>query len=375
MKKVIMSLLVIPGLLSLHFYLFGQSSTPQTYKLVAEAAASDQKAVIATYRDGSKERIEMTVNGSQMTTIFDFQAHKVYWINWFNSGRCSAGRYLSARVPSSQDFITGTAEILAQFPSDRKRKVIRPEKVNGIPARLEEFEGGAKPASSDILPTRIWFSEQGNFIVKLEGVGQDGKPATLFEVKQFSLDKPAAALFEPPANCPMTDSEMDERGEIRAHSETSINAQGTATADLGKGTVNSTVAASAATDKMQTPVSAPKITVVTLKAVELPNAGPCGRMLHITGIVTTDGPATIWYRFYANVGGVEFSGGQDGTITVAASGEAAMVKDVTFPISKRGELRLQAAVQGPTGRHGSAIISNVVPFEVTCGSAGTSGKH
>jgi hypothetical protein len=81
-----------------------------------------------------------------------------------------------------------------------------------------------------------------------------------------------------------------------------------------------------------------------------------------------NGPATVWYRFYANVGGLQFSGGQQGTITLDAAGSANLAKDVRFPVSKAGELRFEAAVQGPDGRHGAVKIATVATFRVVCGA-------
>ena len=374
MKKAFLQALAVLGMCAPPVYLVAQSPAPQTYKLVAEAAGPDLKMAISIYRDGARERIEQTLNGSQMTTLFNFQTHTVCWINWFNSGRCSAGRYLSSRAPVSEDPITGTADFLAQCSANRKHKAVRTENVNGISTRLEEFEASAKPASAEVWPTRVWLAEPGDYLVKLEGIGQDGRPTVLFEIKQLSFERPPASLFETPANCPMTDSEMDESGEIRAHSETSVNVQGTGTADLGKDTMNSSVSVSSSTAKTQTPAANAQITAVILTAVEVPDSVPGRRKLQVTGTVKTDGPATIWYRFYANIGGVEFSGGQNGTATVTASGEVTITKDALFQTSNRGEMRLQAIVQTP-GRRNSAVISNVVPFDVSFGVPGAAPQH
>jgi hypothetical protein len=108
------------------------------------------------------------------------------------------------------------------------------------------------------------------------------------------------------------------------------------------------------------------LTAVNLQAAEVPYNGPCGKKLRVSGSVTTDGPATVWYRVYANVGGVDFSDGQNGTVTVASAGTATIAKDATFPQNKSGELRIQAAVQNADGRHGAVTISNVIAFQVTC---------
>lgn len=48
------------------------------------------------------------------------------------------------------------------------------------------------------------------------------------------------------------------------------------------------------------------------------------------------------------------------------AGSGFVVKDATFPATRQGKMRAQAAVQGPDGRHGAVTISNVVPFRTTC---------
>ena len=361
---LVLTLLLAPSL-------FAQSSSPTTYTLVMEATASGQKIPFTVYRDGSRERMEMGSPGSQMITLMDFDTHTVYWTNSFSGkATCSAGKYLSARAPVGQDPVTGTKDSLAAMPAAAQRKFIRREMVNGIPARLEEITSSAKPASpDDFQPARIWLAEQGGFLVKLEGVGTDGRPATVLEVKRFSTEKPAPSLLAIPSNCPMTQSEMDDTGEMRAHAEATINAHVTGEVNLGDQTKHSAGSASMQTGETAAPAaSAPnaKLTAVTLNVVEQPYPGPCGRKLEVTGNLNADGPATIWYRFYSNIGGVEFSGGQNGTIQVEGSGSATMVKDATFQANKDGELRLQAAVQGANGRHGGVTISNVVPFHFTC---------
>jgi hypothetical protein len=138
--------------------------------------------------------------------------------------------------------------------------------------------------------------------------------------------------------------------------------------------MNSSVSVSSSTTKTQTPAANAKITAVILTAVEVHDSVPGRRKLQVTGTVKTDGPATIWYRFYANIGGVEFPGGQNGTATVTASGEVTITKDALFLTSKRGEMRLQAIVQTP-GRRNSAVISNVVPFDVSFGVSGAAPQH
>ena len=67
MKKALLQALAVLGMYALPVYLVAQSPAPQTYKLVAEAAGPDLKMAISIYRDGARERIEQTLNGSQMT--------------------------------------------------------------------------------------------------------------------------------------------------------------------------------------------------------------------------------------------------------------------------------------------------------------------
>jgi len=252
------------------------------------------------------------------------------------------------------------------MPAGAQRKFIRREVVNGIPARLEEITGAPKPKNpDDVTPSRIWLAEQGGYMVKSEAIGKDGRPYTMLEVKRFNTEKPAPSLLVPPANCPMTDSEMDDTGMMRAHAEATINVSGSAGVNLSDGTTHSNVSASMTTNTTPT-ASTGKLTAVTLKAAEEAYPGPCGRKLEVSGEAEVDGPATVWYRFYSNIGGVEFTGGQNGTIAIDAAGSGTMVKDATFTVSKQGELRLQAAVQDASGRHGAVMISNVVPFRVTC---------
>jgi len=330
----------------------------------------DQPLNILVYRDGSRERIEVG-SGAQAgegTHLFDFVAHKYYEFGLIaGQQRCFIGRYPSARAPINLDLVTGSADILKQMPAGAQQRFVRREVVNGIPARLVEIGSDAEPKDpGEPAPSRIWLAEQGGFIVKLEARGEDGRPYTAFEVKRFGIEPPAAALLAIPPNCTAIDSEMDDTGTVRAHAEATISAGGSFGTNLGDGTSHAGGSVSMTTNTAPERVSAGKLTAVTVKVVEKPSPGPCGRKLEVTGEVKTDGPATVWYRVYSNVGGVEFSGGQNGTVELKGAGSGFVVKDATFPAAKQGEMRLQAAVQGPDGRHGAVTISNVVPFQTTC---------
>ena len=182
---------------------------------------------------------------------------------------------------------------------------------------------------------------------------------------------PAACAELAAAPSPKTKSEHIAGATGGAyHAETSVEVRGTATAEIRDNTVQTT----SSVGTPQRSNSLAKVTAVNLKAAEVPYDGPCGKKLRVSGDITTDGPGTVWYRFYANVGGVDFSEGQNGTITLASAGMASAGKDATFAQNKSGELRLQAAVQNPQGRHGVVTISNVVPFQVTCAEGTSAGR-
>jgi len=362
-------LLVVSGLLAATAG--AQTPTPQAYTLSAEVTQNGRKILMTIYRDGPKVRVEMAGEGvpGNMHTLYDFEAHKVYWIMEGPQPGCSAGRYLSARAPIGVDPFTGSAQTLAELPKGSQRTFVRREEVNGIPARLEDIAVPANASAPDVVqPSRLWLSEPDGIIIKMEGAKRGGRPSTILEVKRFTTEKPQAALFSSPAACQMTNSEMDDSGVMRAHAEANISAKASGEVNLADQTGQSAVAVSSTQGK--TPAqSTAAVTAVALQVSELPGPAPCRRKLTAKGAITVNGPATVWYRFYANVGGLQFAFGQQGTTRLAAAGSVNVTKDITFPGSRSGELRLEAAVQGPDGRHDAVQISDVATFRVVCGPA------
>ena len=360
--------LIVSGLLTVAAG--AQTTTPQTYTLSIEATQDGVKFLVTVYRDGQRERVEMGREGvpSKMFTLYDFEAHKVYWIMTGPQPGCSAGRYLSARAPISEDLATGSAQTLASMPKGSQRTFVRREEVNGIPARLEEIATPANASARDeVQVSRLWLSEPDGMILKMEGARRGGRPSTILEVKRFTTERPQAALFSLPSACQMTDSEMDDSGLMRAHAEANISMRASGEVNLADQTGRSSVAVSSAQGKTPTQSPAAGVTAVALQVSELPGRAPCGRKLEAKGAVTVNGPATVWYRFYADVSGLQFSGGPQGNIRFDAAGSANLTRDVTFPVSSAGELRFEAAVRGPDGRHGIAKIS-AATFRVVCGA-------
>jgi hypothetical protein len=344
-----------------------QSTAPQTYTLKAEGAFFDRKMTLTIVRDGARERIERSIGPAVMTSLYDFEAHRVYWIGWSGAGSCSSGRYLSSRAPVSDDPVTGTAENLAALTKGRSRQAAGTGVVAGRAARIEAIVGGKRPKDPDEpWPTRVWLAEDGGYLLKVEGEGAQGKALTLLEVTQLSFGRPSGAPLAPPSSCIATNSEMSDAGDIRSHAEGSAEVKVSATADLGSGTTSATV--TQAEGKGAKPGALARIDALTLGAVAQPDAGaePCGTKLQLTATLTVDGPATVSYKFQPGVGGVRFPSGQDGTLTLDAAGSTTLLVDAIFPRSLKGKARLQAQVKGTKGHDGPLRYSNAVPFEVTC---------
>lgn len=342
-----------------------QSAAPQAYTLKAEGAFVDRTMTLTIVRDGARERVELAIAGAGvMTTLYDFEARRVYWIGWSGSGSCSSGRYLSARAPVREDPVTGTADNLAKLTEGRSRKPAGAGAVRGRPARVEAFVGGKRPKDPDEpWPTRVWLAEDGGYLLKLEGEGKQRKPITLLEVTELSFGVPKGAQLQPPSECVATNSEMDDAGNIRGSGEMKVDVQASATADLGTGSASATVTQ---TEKPRAAGALAKLAGVSVTSVEQPDEGACGKKLQLTGTFTVDAPATIKAQFYPSVGGVRFPQGQEAMVTVEAAGSTTLVRDVLFPRSLKGQIRLRAIVQGTKGHNGPLVISDPVPFEVTC---------
>jgi hypothetical protein len=346
---------------------WAQPAAPQAYTVEAEGAFVDRKMTLTIVRDGPRERVELAIErAGVMTTLYDFEAHRVYWIGWSGAGTCSSGRYPSTRARVDEDPVTGTADRLAKLTEGRSRKPAGTGTVAGRPARIEAFVGGTRPKDPDEpWPTRVWLAEEGGHLLKLEGTGAKGQPVTLLEVKRLTFGKPVGAVLQPPAGCIATDSEMSETGDIRGHAEASTEVRASASADLASGATSATVTRTEGTGSK--PGALAKLATPTLSAIEQPDTGPCGAKLQLTATITVDGPATVTYKFQPSVGGLQFTGGQAGTVTMAAAGDSTLVTDAIFPRSLKGQLKLQAMVMGEKGHNGPMKTSAPVPFQLTCG--------
>jgi hypothetical protein len=117
-----------------------------------------------------------------------------------------------------------SAEDLAAF----NKSIVRVENVNGIAAKLSE-------SSSDQGKSSIWVAANGNYPVKLVMTFPGAQPVVMLEVKELRFEKPDAVLLAPPANR-TTHAQVEWTADgMSAHSETTIDAQGSGSADLKTG--------------------------------------------------------------------------------------------------------------------------------------------
>jgi hypothetical protein len=125
-----------------------------------------------------------------------------------------------------------SAEDLAKYNSTNLPR----ETVNGIAAKLTE-------STSDQIKSRIWVAVNGNYPVKAEMTMPGGQPMLMLEVKELRFEKPAAALFTPPASCPTQAQGEWSATSISAHGEMNVNVHASGSVDLGTGktTGNATV--------------------------------------------------------------------------------------------------------------------------------------
>ena len=396
-RALFLGLAFVSGVVVAH--LSAQSSPPQTYSVIlvsnmTEASMfSGRESDVRIYRDGSKELVEVSIapwaanpQGVHMNYLFDFQAHKAY-TSMVGGNACSWMKYVSADAPVNYDPITGSAVMLAGS-AQATPTALGTATINGITAKVEEF---AMPGQGK---SKLWLAEEGNFIVKLEGFGPDDndKPIMHMEVKQVSYGKPADSLFSTPPNCTtQTQGEWSNVG-VNAHAETSVEAQGSGSANLetnqsqGKASVQTsgrkisrTAAKPAPTGtvsrRAQAAPASGGVTEVRLHEPTLQKFdGPCGSYLDLVATITTTRPGTVWYRFLAPEG-LEFSGGQEGTMTFGSAEQGELGQGVNFKESKSGQIRLEAAMMIGGGKHEPAVLSDPVAFHFECPDApsGTGG--
>jgi hypothetical protein len=362
-----------------------QAPAPQVYSvnalsMMTPASFAGGAADLMIYRRGSKEFVNATVasttanpQGSRTSNFFDLTAHKVYMQD-LTRNTCSWMRYVSDEMPNYDPLAISPAT--RQEMANAKPTIIGRESVNGIPAKIEEAE--TQPGQPK---ARMWMAEKGDYPVKVEMAGPDGKPMTLLEVKKVSYTAPPENFFVPPSNCDtQAQGEMSSTG-FSGHAEFSIEAHGSGSTDLktgethGEASAQMTVATPPPGHPKRPPVRAPhmgatepnaqyRVTDVRLHLVPESYSGPCPGHVQLVGEITTNGPGTVWYRFLA--GAVSHS--PEGTIVFTAGGTKTVSIQGTFRETPRvPETAMLAIMEDQAGNHGPLTLSSGdVDYNITC---------
>jgi len=231
-------LLAFAGCLLVPF-LSAQSAVPQSYTLTAssnmavEAMFANAAADVKVSRFGPREFVDVTVaplagqpKAVHVRHWFDLVAHKAYTLDVVRN-TCSWMSYTGADMPSMYD-PPATPALSAADLADLNKNFVPRENVHGIAAKLTE-------SSSDQGKSRIWGAVNGNYPVKAEMTFPVAQPVLMLEVKELRFEKPDAVLLAPPANR-TTHAQVEWTADgMSAHSETTIDAQGSGSADLKTG--------------------------------------------------------------------------------------------------------------------------------------------
>lgn len=306
-----------------------QGPTPQTYSLTEDPGfALFGPMVVKISRDGSKEAIDqiMPVGPGRdkefhSHLLYDFQAHRIYTQVLSDPAvPCGVQVYNDPAGPKELDVISGSADLMKEMsgPNDKSRQV-GTETLNGIPAKVVEItspEGNAK----------VWFSQAGNYPIKIVSIAKDGKETTMLEVKQLSFARPPASAFTLPASC--------------------------------------------ASAQLPPPPAKPGPNVTALTLEKIGNyIGPCPAHIKMVGTITVDGPGPVFYQFGA--GNME----PGETLTFSAAGTKTvthmMAFQPTYGNQMGGSAILEAIGVDSAGNHGIPTQgSNNADFNITCTSGG-----
>jgi plastocyanin len=280
--------------------------------------------VVKVVRDGSKETIEQTMppmpgrdKEYHSVRLYDFQAHKIYLkILSEPTMACGVQDFNDAAAPPELDPISGSAALLKELMGDGQMKMTGTATINGISAKVMEM---TSPTGNGT----VWLAQNGGFVVKLAGVGPDGKPQTIIEIKQLSFAKPPASAFAIPAGC----------------------------------------------ESVETPVK-PSTNVSALTLEPIGNyTGACPAHIKMVGTIKVDGPGTVFYQFGA--GSME----PGETIVFAAAGTKTVTHTMTLQPKYGNDMGagaiLEAIGADASGKHGIPTQgSNNSSFNITCTSGG-----
>lgn len=239
--------LLVPALFVLPF-LPSTAQTPvpprQEYSVVVSSRAtlesmfSGVPSDVKVYRIGSREEVDAEIpaqNGQPEVRIrrwFDLDSHRVYTIDFVRRS-CSWMTYTPAGMAENYDPLA----VPQPSPADLAKLSQAPlEPVNGIPARV-------LLSKSEMGKTKTWYAVNGNFPLRMEVTGADGKPTVLLEVKYLRFGNVPPAMMNLPPRCDTQAQGVWDENGISAHAETTIDVNASGSADLktGKTTGSATV--------------------------------------------------------------------------------------------------------------------------------------
>ena len=323
-RLVILAIVVGSGL----FLSQAQTPTPQTYSYTQDPAFPIAgPAVVKLTRDGPHVVVDQVMPAGfagrekeyRGHLVYDMQAHKLYTQVLSDPGSpCGLQTFTDPAVPPLFDPVGGSADLLKEIANGVPLKQTGTETINGIPSNVMSL---TSPKGNG----KVWLAQNGGFIVRIDTIPPDGKPVTMIEIKQFSLDKPPASAFTPPAGCIATDGEAP-------------------------------------------PKASTNITALTLRPISKYN-GPCPANIKLTGTITVDGPGKVFYQFGAG----KMSPGH--LITFDAAGTKTVNEIITlkpaFGNDMGGSAILEAIGADAEGKHGASTQgSNNSDFTITCTSGG-----
>jgi hypothetical protein len=207
--------------------------------MALEAMSTGSAVEAKVSRFGPREFVDVTATTKAGQAVhaqhwFDLVVHKAYSLDLVKNF-CSWMTYTGPDMPTMYDPVATpppSAEDLAKL----SKSALPRENVNGIATRLSE-------STDNQVKSSIWIAENGNYPVKAVVTFPGGQPMLMLEVKELRFEKPAAALFTPPANCAtQAQGEWSATG-MSGHFEINVEAQGSGSVGLktGKATGDATV--------------------------------------------------------------------------------------------------------------------------------------
>jgi hypothetical protein len=189
--------LVVCGLLSPP--LSAQAPAPETYSITELNSMFVQDMTVKTFRDGTKALVDRSrpptaakPKGYHHRTLYDFLTkHQYTWDVNDDSLPCGVQSFSGDwEADPFRTSARATADLASQNPKESGK-----ETINGIRTKVLKITAPGEGAAT------IWVEEKYGLVVKFLKVPEGGTPQVLTEVKEFSLTRPPASLFELPPAC------------------------------------------------------------------------------------------------------------------------------------------------------------------------------